>query len=366
MLPTIHKKARKFWQCLVVGVVMLGSMGLASSQAYGWGSGTHNYVADVLGSTQGLSNYQEMYGAMALDTFNYSSAPYSLYLASLLHTDAALDLWKSAKAADPKFQRNALPWALGFMTHNDVWGADSTAHHDGKTYGQGMGYVIAKAKELPLLSLPLPPEVTLEPDWLLMNHLVVETAVDVLLQQQNKLLSQKINKAVEAAKSLPSDFPDLLAAAYADDLVSFSANILSLREAEDFIYESEIKFQDTMLKYGDALDENNAVSLLAGQLADLALDYIQIPQDLQDVLLPPLSLLLSEQIDLAMGICKPDFAAEIAATNIFVGQQLLKNGITYDVSVVPLPPTLLLFGFGLAGMGLLNLRRRACRSNAAN
>jgi len=96
MLPTIHKKARKFWQCLVVGVVMLGSMGLASSQAYGWGSGTHNYVADVLGSTQGLSNYQEMYGAMALDTFNFKFDPYSVYMADLLHTDAAMQVWKSA------------------------------------------------------------------------------------------------------------------------------------------------------------------------------------------------------------------------------------------------------------------------------
>ena len=44
------------------------------------------------------------------------------------------------------------PVAFGFMTHNDVWGADSTAHHDGKTtYSQGTGYVIAKAQELPLL-----------------------------------------------------------------------------------------------------------------------------------------------------------------------------------------------------------------------
>jgi hypothetical protein len=255
----------------------------------------------------------------------------------------------------------ALPVAFGFMTHNDVWGADSTAHHDGKTYGQGTGYVIAKAQELPLLSLPLPPIVTVKPDWLLMNHLVVETAVDVLLQQQllkqqNKLLGQEIKNAVVAAQSWPSEFPDLLVAAYADDLVSFSANTLSLDKAEDFIRDSEIKFQNTMLIYGHDLDEEKAVSLLAGHLAELALDYIKIPPDLKEVLLTPLSILLSDHIDLAKGICEPDFAAEIDATNKFVGQQLLENGIIYDVSAVPLPPSVLLFGFGLAGMGLCKLR----------
>ena len=153
MLPTINKKALGRWQRLVVCLGIIGSLGLASSQAYGWNSGTHSHVADVQGSTQGSSNYQEMYGGMALDTFNFGFDPYSIYLAGLLHTDAALKLWDCAQVAGPK----ALPVAFGFMTHNDVWGADYTAHHDGRTYGQGTGYVIAKANFLHTL-YPLPPE----------------------------------------------------------------------------------------------------------------------------------------------------------------------------------------------------------------
>ncbi|MCL4477241.1 MAG: hypothetical protein M1508_13645 [Nitrospirae bacterium] len=38
--------------------------------------------------------------------------------------------------------------AYGFVSHNDMWGADFTAHHSGRTYGQTEGYVIAKAEIL--------------------------------------------------------------------------------------------------------------------------------------------------------------------------------------------------------------------------
>ena len=53
MLTTLNKKAQGRWQRLVVCLGVIGSLGLASSQAYGWNSGTHNHVADVQGSTQG-------------------------------------------------------------------------------------------------------------------------------------------------------------------------------------------------------------------------------------------------------------------------------------------------------------------------
>jgi len=55
-------------------------------------------------------------------------------------------------AADEKLKK-AL--AFGYFSHNGVWGADFTAHHSGITYGQGQGYVIAKATELTLQVGPL-------------------------------------------------------------------------------------------------------------------------------------------------------------------------------------------------------------------
>lgn len=344
MLPTRHKKARVCWQYLVVGVVMLGSLGLASSQAYGWGSGTHNYVADVLGSTQGSSNYQEMYGAMALDTFNFRFDPYSVYLADLLHTDAAMQVWNRAQVAGPK----ALPVAYGFMSHNNVWGADSTAHINGLTYGQKIGYVIAKAKDLQAL-YPLPPflGVPLEVE-LLMDHLVVESAVDVLLKQVDPGLGQKIRIA---ALVRPPEFPTLLVDAFADDLVTFSQGTdhpFTPAQAAAFIYLSEGAARKTLWKYGLALDAEHPVPWLALQLAGIAEAYLgSLPLSKAK-----LTVLLSYYIFGAMNICG-DFNAEIAATTVFVDQQLQLHGVTYTT---PLPATVLLFGLGLAGMGLFRLK----------
>ena len=327
------------WQRLVVCLGIIAGLGLASSRAYGWGSAAHATVADALGSTQGLSNYQEIYGGMALDTFNFGFDPYSIYMAGLLHADP-LKVWNSAQSTGLQ----ALPVAFGFMTHNEIWGADYTAHYNGMTYGQGTGYVIAKANLLQT-SYPLPPtyEVPLELQ-LVMAHLVVETAVDVLLKQIDPLLGQKIT---QAALLRPPEFPALLVDAYAQDLVNYSTNTtgvtpLSLTEATDYIFAQEGAFRNTMVLYGQALDANDPVPLLAGELATLAQPYLgSLPLTEEQ-----LAFVLSIYIDLAMDICGPDFAAEIAATSEFVGQQLQLHGIT----AVPLPPALWLFGSGLIGL----------------
>jgi hypothetical protein len=328
------------WQRFIICLVLIAGLGLTSSPASAWNAGTHVYIANPLGATGGASNWQEMYGAMALDTFNYGSDAQSTYMTDLLHTAAAMQLWNAAKQAGPQY----LPVAYGFMTHNNVWGADSTAHNHGLTYGQDIGYVIAKAQLLHTLA-PLPSALGIPLDVeLYMDHLVVESAVDVLLKQNvDHNLGMEIS---QAAFNRPTQFPDLLVSAYSDDLLQqFPA--LTLAEAELFIRSSESQFQLISEAYGQALNTSDPVPLLAGQLAALAEGYIgSLP-----VSEAQLTAMLTDYINLAMTQCL-DFSQEIAATKDFVDQQLQAHNVSYT----PLPPSLLLFVFGLAGLGLFKLQ----------
>jgi hypothetical protein len=63
---------------IFLAVFLVITLGLVPSQAWAWGSATHAYIADRLGSTQGETNLNEIYGAMALDTFNSLRFPLSI------------------------------------------------------------------------------------------------------------------------------------------------------------------------------------------------------------------------------------------------------------------------------------------------
>jgi hypothetical protein len=64
-------------------------------------------------------------------------------------------------------------------------------------------------------------------------------------------------------------------------------------------------------------------------------------------------------ISAAMGLCEGDFAEEINQTITFVDGQLGEN----SVNAVPVPPSLILLGSGLLGLGLAKLRRQSKAGN---
>jgi hypothetical protein len=81
----------------------------------------------------------EIYGGMAPNIFNYMfDSPHLQDLYAATHNQF-MKVGNAAKLNTGK----AL--AYGFVSHNDEWGADFTAHHSGITLGQGEGYIIAKA-----------------------------------------------------------------------------------------------------------------------------------------------------------------------------------------------------------------------------
>ncbi len=294
------------------------SLLLFSSTAHSWGLATHAYLDDQLNRKTGLMNAQEIYGGMAPDLFNYMfTAPFASDLYMQTH-------YQFMKVSDQARSTRAKALAYGFVSHNNLWGADSTAHHAGRTVGLTEGYVIAKAKALgDMVPLPqqlgIPPEATLK-----LYHAIVEAGVDILITQADPLIGQKmINAALYRSRS----FPYLLVRAYAQDLSSYFG---SPGKAARAIRSAESAFRKSVILYGYALvqDDMTSVQLVAEQMAETAEEYLAA----QGSPLPPkeqVEQLLLYYLRTAMLLCEPDYLQEITATLEYVDQQLIMYGITH-------------------------------------
>ena len=318
-------KGKKSWTILTALVLILG---LGTSQAWAWGSATHIYIDDRL-NRQGLGqkNLGEMYGGIAPDIYNYLFAPYQPYLYGQTHNDF-LKVWEAARPGRSSVNR---AFAYGFVSHNDLWGADVTAHHNGLTFGQGQGYVIAKAQAMkPILSATLTAVGILLPDKVALDlsHNLVEYGVDVLVKNLDAQVGAKLAGA--ALKRNPT-FPALLVQAYGDDVAATLG--ISSEKAAQLILTTEQSFRKIKVYEGQALmqDDAAAIALLAEEYADFAQGYLAM----FGVTLPPgvgrdqIVALAEYFIGQAMVMCQGDFAQELTATIDFVNEQLATHGIAY-------------------------------------
>ena len=307
---------------IVLGIVFL-AMGLISSNAFAWGSATHAYIDDHLGKKGVVKNANEIYGGIAPDVFNYmfDNPDYLGYLYYQTHNEF-LNVREHARSQGEK----AL--AYGFVSHNDIWGADSTAHHAGITFGAAEGYIIAKAEILMGIleqipeyqALQLPDDVALE-----VSHNFVEAGADILMKRIEPAIGQKV---VSSALLRSPAFPLLLVKSYAKDFSKFAG--IRYPEAATIITSAESEFRKTTILYGQALtqDEATAIQLISEQMADLSIAFlaaygIELPEGTD------LTPIITFAIDQAMVICADDFATEITATINFVDQQLKSHGISY-------------------------------------
>ncbi len=238
-----------------------------SSNAFPWGSATHAYIDDHLSKKWGFKNMNEIYGGMAPDIFNYmfNYPDYMGYLYSQTHNEF-LRVWDEAKS------RQGKALAYGFASHNDVWGADFTAHHSGRTFGQNEGYIIAKAyilkaklEQIPeYAALQLPDDIALE-----ISHNLVEAGADILVKRKRMdlFIGQKI---ITSAILRSPEFPFLLVNAYAKEFSKYAR--ISYLEAARLITSAEREFRKTTILYGQALtqDEATAIQLISEQMAGLA------------------------------------------------------------------------------------------------
>jgi hypothetical protein len=293
------------------------------SDAFSWSAATHTYIDDRLNRRGGLNNLDEIYGGIAPDVFNYlfDYPAYLGYLYYETHNDFVAP-WEEAKS------RRAKAFAYGFVSHNDVWGADYTAHHSGITFGQEEGYVITKARtlleileEVPEFnSLGMPDEVKLE-----IAHEIVENGVDILVKRLDPGVGQKV--ATSAARRSP-EFPLLLVRAYAPGFSEYAG--ISYAEAAGLITSAEREFRRNMVLYGYVLmqDEGTAVMLLSEEMASLAVSYLSV----YGITLPEgvdLVPLIEFAVGQAMELCETDYAWEIQATIDHVDGELRARGIYY-------------------------------------
>jgi hypothetical protein len=317
-METRNKKMR----CLAIGLVFL-AVGFFSSEAFAWGFATHAYINDHLGKTKKNQNADEIYGGVAPDTFNYlfTHPDYLGFLSDQTHAEFT-KLWNVSSQGLGK------SLAYGFSSHNDVWGADSTAHHSGLTSGQGVGYVIAKAnllaeilKQVPeYAALGLPDEVTLE-----ISHELVEDGIDLLIKGIDPSIGKKLSSS---ALSRTSNFPVLLARAYAKDFSQFAG--IRHQDAAKFIIAAEKEFRQRIVFYGQALtqDESTAIRLISEGTAEVAAIFLEaygITPPPTEEIVP----LIEFGIEQSIILCADDFAREITATIDFVNQNLETHGISY-------------------------------------
>ena len=313
---------------MAAGTVVLSVL-VFSSTAFSWGWAVHTYIDEQFNTKWQIRNANQLYGGLTPDIFNYQFDAPALYMHDQTHNDF-MKVWEAAQSKPGK----AL--AFGFVSHNEVWGVDSTAHRSGITFGQlgtipghpeAGGYVVAKAyilkgilEQIPEFNaLQLPEPVALE-----VAHELVEYGVDILMKQIDPMIGAKITAA-----ALPPNpnFPLLMDKAYEKEFATRFG--MSHADALKFFASSERQFRQLMVLYGHVLmqDDATAILLISEQLADIAKTFLAA----NGITLPTgadITPLLQFGISQSMMICAPDFEQEVSATSSFVAQKLVAHGIT--------------------------------------
>ena len=306
-------------ELMMLGVMFLMLLSL-STEAFSWGAATHAYIEDHLGKKREPHNSNEIYGGMVPDVFNYifDYPAYLGYLHGQTH-DEFLKIWNVSRRGVEK------SLAYGFVGHNDVWGADFTAHHLCQTCGTGEGYAITKTREL-LTVAPLPPELGIPEEVAIeIIHEIVENSVDILISKKTDPLIGK--KMVTSAIFRSPQFPPLLVRAYAKDFASSMG--ISHLEAAQLITSAEKESRKTMILYGQILmqDEATAVQLISEQTAGLAEAFLALYGVNLSLPKEQVVEMVMAYVKLAISICESDYQHEITKTIHFVDHQLKDHGI---------------------------------------
>ena len=290
------------------------AMAVCSAMAFPWGSAGHAYIDSRLFNDYGpLMQANAVYGGMAPDVFDYVfSVSCKADISNATHTQFGA-IWDSV------WNRPGKSLAYGFVSHNDLWGADFTAHHSGITYGSAEGYIITKARLL-MQAAPLPPELPIPSELALeLYHNFVETAVDVLIKRIDPAIGRKMTSAALLRTPL---FPVVMARAYK---YQFAPCFGSAAIAAEAMAAAEKEFRKSIILYGQSLcqDEGTAVQLLSEQTADLAAGFLGAPLPISK---EEATALVVQLVQGAMQLCENDFAAELEATVVQVGNRMNAEG----------------------------------------
>ncbi|HUU20794.1 MAG TPA: hypothetical protein VMW72_26850 [Sedimentisphaerales bacterium] len=310
---------------LLSSMIISVTLCVVPNLAFGWGAATHAFLAKELGHEPGVMNLQEMYGAVVPDMFNLMFGyEHQDYLWTETH-------YQFMKVVNEAKSDESMAFAYGFASHNEDWGADLTAHISSVTVNPEEGYVVTKMKILaPQLRLGImlflnangiayTPEL-LDELALVISDSAIESAIDLLVSQDE---DTQIGMRMQVAAKLRSPFvPMLLSRAYAKEFAGEAGTIVE--EAILMIVETEETFKEYMELYGEILTQENAVDLMAeqgAQLAELMLEerygiIVEVPSEL-----------MKTGLLAAIDVVKNDYSEELAATLVFVEEQLESHGV---------------------------------------
>ena len=298
--------------------------------AFSWNQPTHAYIADQVGARAGRGNLNEMWGSVTPDFFNYVFDPALCpgWVSDQTHgtySDTFLKVWR---AADTK---NEEALAYGFVTHNQAWGADHTAHIACRTCGERDGYIIVKARQL--LSAPYPgdPEQTfgdvfentlgMSPDESsLVAHLLTEEAVDIRLANEvDPFIGRKL---ATAARSETKGFQPLLVNSFSADYGAYCFGGDNSK-AVQVLTAAEKKHRKDMIFMGEAISrpEQVAVQRLAEHLVGLLPVFLGRPLPIPDTQAVEI---VEAAMFRSMAICE-GYKVEIDATVEFVSEMMEEN-----------------------------------------
>jgi hypothetical protein len=310
-----------------IGLVAL--LVTCSLPAFAWEKGTHAFIAEQLRKSGTWQTLEGSYGAVAPDMFIYwFSEPYSLYrdfLYDQTHFNVSA-IWNAVRDDREK------PAAIGFLSHNNVWGADATAHTRARTTGLNEGYAITKGAMLHAMLMQDPDYAALmgnaEDVSLAICHELVEAAGDMVLMQYDPSVGKSL---AELARARHSSVGDLMARAYARPLASFSKNTtspLTVSQSAELIRAAEAQLRDETTFYasllGGGVDSMMAYNIerykvLAG--AFLASYGLPVPDE------ATLTALVTGALQGAVAVVRPDYVAEVLATVGYVRAGLREHRI---------------------------------------
>ena len=211
------------------------------------------YVMEMIRGGAGNAPGNELYGSTAPDFVNYMiGTPYYSFCYDLTHKDF-MRVWHMSGNGNKSKELQKV--ALGFVSHNGLWGSDYVAHVSARSGDTTKGYVINQAIFLEQVyaaagvwaALQLeeaPYQLKLE-----LCHNIVEYIIDVQVWEQDHSIAGRVAAAAGARNS---GFPALVTQAYSKLLAEYSQKTeapLSVAAAAAWIQGYEAAFQQLEVTY---------------------------------------------------------------------------------------------------------------------
>ena len=285
------------------------------------------YVMEMIRGGAGNAPGNELYGSTAPDFVNYMiGTPYYSFCYDLTHKDF-MRVWHMSNNGNKSTGLQKV--ALGFVSHNGLWGSDYVAHVSALSGDTTKGYVIRQAIFLEQVyaaagvwtALQLeeaPYELKLE-----LCHNIVEYIIDVQVWERDHSIAGRV---AAAAGARDSGFPALVTQAYSKLLAEYSQTTeapLSVAAAAAWIQGYEANFQQLEVTYAtlyaSASNTPGVMTNLSSYLSALANRLYELQTDAAGV----------EQILWLAYSQLPNAIGELNATAEFVKGQLAAHHVVY-------------------------------------